>query len=131
VTNNNYTYYSMLNGDDWAKKFGGSSGDDEDWFALTVTGKDASESIVGAVDFYLADYRFSDNSQDYIIDTWQFVDLSSLGIVKSLEFTLNSSDVGDFGMNTPAYFVIDTVVPEPATIILMALGGVLLGRKRM
>ena len=40
VTNNNYAYYSMLNGDAFAKKFGGGSSDDEDWFLLTITGKD-------------------------------------------------------------------------------------------
>ena len=41
VTNNNYAYYSMLNGDAYAKKFGGVSGDETDWFLLTITGKDA------------------------------------------------------------------------------------------
>jgi len=110
VTNNNFAYYSMLNGDAFAKKFGGASGDDEDWFLLTITGKDAGGDVIDTVDFYLADYRFADNGLDYILDTWEAVDLTSLGVVKSLEFTLSSSDVGEWGMNTPAYFAIDTVV---------------------
>lgn len=110
VTNNNFAYYSMLNGDAFAKKFGGSSGNDEDWFLLTITGKDAGGDVIDTVDFYLADYRFSDNGLDYILDTWEAVDLTSLGVVKSLEFSLSSSDVGGWGMNTPAYFAIDTVV---------------------
>jgi len=130
VTNNNYAYYSMLNGDMYAKKFGGLSGDEADWFLLTLTGIDADGVTVGSVDFYLADYRFAENSQDYIVNTWEHVDLTGLGMVKSLEFGLSSSDVGDFGMNTPAYFAMDTIVPEPCTLVLLALGSVVLGRKR-
>ena len=110
VTNNNYAYYSMLNGDIFCKKFGGETGDDPDWFLLTITGKDFADSSTGTVDFYLADYQFADNGLDYIVDTWQWVDLTSLGMVKSLEFTLSSSDAGQWGMNTPAYFAIDTIV---------------------
>jgi len=110
VTNNNNAYYSMLNGDAFAKNFGGDSGDDQDWFMLTVTGKDVDGVVTGTVDFYLADYRFVDDSADYIVNMWQFVDLTSLGAVKSLEFGLSSSDVGDWGMNTPAYFALDTLV---------------------
>ncbi|HKL40270.1 MAG TPA: DUF4465 domain-containing protein, partial [Cryomorphaceae bacterium] len=62
------------------------------------------------VEFYLADYTFSDNSQDYIVDEWTYVDLTSLGDADSLSFTLTSSDVGEFGMNTPAYFCIDDLI---------------------
>jgi hypothetical protein len=129
VTNNNYAYYSMLNGDLHAKKFGGDSGDDADWFLLTITGKDSAGFAVDCVGFYLADYRFADNSQDYIVNTWKYVDLTELGIVKSLEFSLSSSDVGSHGMNTPAYFALDTVVPEPGTLVLLSIGGLLLGSK--
>jgi hypothetical protein len=130
VTNNNYAYYSMLNGDAFAKKFGGGSGDDEDWFLLTITGKDAGGIATGTVDFYLADYRFGNDSEDYIVNTWEYIDLSSLGVVKNLEFSLSSSDVGDFGMNTPAYFALDTIIPEPATMVLLALGGILLRKRK-
>ncbi len=121
VTNNNFAYYSMLNGDTCAKKFGGDTGDDPDWFKLTIKGIDQDGNYTGPVDFYLADYRFTDNSKDYIVNDWEWVDLSSLGTIIGLEFHLSSSDVGPYGMNTPAYFVIDTIIPEPMTIGLMLI----------
>jgi len=130
VTNNNYAYYSMLYGDAFAKKFGGPSGNDEDWFLLTITGKDAGGSITGTADFYLADYRFADNNRDYIVSTWGYVDLTSLGIVKSMEFSLSSSDAGAWGMNTPAYFALDTIISEPATMMLVGVGGIILFWRR-
>ena len=130
-TNNNWAYYSMLNGDGFAKQFGGASGDDADWFLLTIEGFDsANESTT--VDFYLADYRFAENSQDYIVAGWTWVDLSGLGEVAKLTFNLSSSDVGGYGMNTPAYFAVDSFVmaPEPTTCLLMGIGAtVLLYRK--
>ncbi|GAF91706.1 unnamed protein product, partial [marine sediment metagenome] len=116
VTNNNYVCYAMLDGDAFSKKFGGDSGNDPDWFLLTITGKDVDGVVTSTVDFYLADYRFADNSADYIVNTWQYVDLTSLGAVKSLEFSLSSSDVGDWGMNTPAYFALDTLMRKSAFV---------------
>jgi hypothetical protein len=51
--------------------------------------------------------------------------------VKSVEFSLSSSDMAPWGMNTPGYFVIDTVVPEPATLVLLSFASVIgLRRKR-
>lgn len=124
-TNNAYAYHSMLDGDSFAKQFGGATGSDSDWFKLTIIGKDAAGGTTNTLDFYLADYRFENSGDDYIIDDWTLVDLTSLGNnVSSLEFSLASSDTGGFGMNTPAYFAMDsmTVVPEPSTIVLGLIG---------
>lgn len=107
VTNSTYAANSMRDGDAFAKKFGGASGNDADWFLLTVKGYINGNLTNDSVNFYLADYRFSNNAQDYIVKNWQWVDLTSLGAVDSLMFTLNSSDVGQWGMNTPAFFCID------------------------
>jgi len=109
VTNNTYAYLSMRDGDAFAKKFGGEIGDDPDFFLLTVLGYTDGEQVADTVQFYLADYRFEDNSEDYLISEWTYVDLSSLGGVDSLGFSLSSSDNGQFGMNTPAYFCIDQI----------------------
>ncbi|MCK4849812.1 MAG: DUF4465 domain-containing protein [Phycisphaerae bacterium] len=110
-TNNRSAYYSMLNGDGFAKQFGGPSGDDPDWFLLTIEGFDQQQNSTGTVDFYLADYR-GDNNLDYIVNDWARVDLSGLGVVQEVTFDLSSSDnIGDW-MNTPAYFAMDTVLPR-------------------
>ncbi len=118
VTNTTYAALSMLQGDSFAKKFGGESGDDPDWFLLTIEGFDAEDQSVGTVDFYLADYRFEDNSLDYIVDQWTEVDVSSLSEARALAFTVSSSDVGPWGMNTPAYFAADHIVLRQAVVPL-------------
>lgn len=126
LTNTTIAYYSLLNGDGFAKKFGGASGNDPDFFKLTIYGWNGAAAL-GAVDFYLADYRFADHAQDYIVNAWTTVDLSAFGgAVDKLTFGLSSSDVGDFGMNTPAYFALDNVtvsaVPEPSAAALLLAG---------
>ena len=112
ISNNTYAALSMKNGDAFAKKFGGVSGDDPDFFMLTISAWLDGEIKPVALDIFLADYRFEDNSEDYILKDWQWVDLTSLGQADSLEFSLSSSDNGSFGMNTPAYFCIDNVTVQ-------------------
>ena len=136
VTNSTYAALSMRDGDGFGKRFGGDSGDDEDFFTVTFTGFSGLNKTgleTGRVDFYLADYRFSDNSQDYIIADWNAVDLSALGTVQSVAIGLASSDNGQFGMNTPSYVAIDSLrfnsVPEPSGFILVPLGCVALLRR--
>ena len=128
-TNTTWAALSMLNGDGFAKQFGGASGDDPDWLLLSISGYDAASAFTGSVDVYLADYRFADNALDYVLDSWLWVDLTELGAVRSLDFVLSGSDMGTFGLNTPAYFAMDDLVvtPEPATAWLCASGLVALG----
>ncbi len=125
-TNTTYAALSMLDGDSFAKKFGGASGNDPDYFKLTIVGRDAASAVTGTVEVYLADYRFANNADDYLLRTWTAVDLSALGAVSRLEFGLASSDNGAFGMNTPAYFAMDdltvTAVPEPELALLLPVG---------
>ena len=107
VTNNLWAYQNMLIGDATATAFGGTSGNDPDWFKLTATGKNASGQAVGTTEFYLADYRFSNHEDDYILNTWEWFDLSSLGEVATISFSLSSSKNDNYGMITPAYFCLD------------------------
>lgn len=125
VNNTTYAALDMLYGSGFSKKFGGATGADEDWFKLSIEGFDTGNSSQGSVDFYLADFRSADSGEDYILADWVWVDLDSLGSdVRSLKFSLSSSDNGEWGMNTPAYFAIDNLqtVPEPASVLLFVLG---------
>ncbi|MDX2431478.1 MAG: DUF4465 domain-containing protein, partial [Bacteroides sp.] len=112
VTNSSYAALSMEQGDFVAKKFGGADGTDPDYFKMMVWGFKGSAST-DTLEYYLADYRFEEPEKDYIIKTWQWVNLSSLGKVDSLMFGLESSDNGDWGMNTPAYFCMDNFYINP------------------
>jgi hypothetical protein len=123
VTNTAYNYFSMKDGDAFAKKFGGASGSDPDFFKLEFQGFRGG-NLTSRLDFYLADFRSANSSNDYIIDAWTRVNLTSLGPIDALKFDLTSSDVGQFGMNTPAYFAMDRIefstVPEPSSMLLAA-----------
>ena len=114
-TNTTYAYLSMRDGDSFAKQFGLG-----DFFTLTVTGLDATDSMTGYLNISLA-------RDANLVDSWIWYDLMQLGEVSALEFSLSSSDVGDYGMNTPAYFAIDNLttvsaVPVPAAVWLFGSG---------
>lgn len=125
LTNTTYAALSMRDGDSFAKQFGGPTGNDPDFFSVDIIGLASGGEVTGSITFFLADYRSPDNSLDYIVDTWETVDLTPLGTnVNRIEFALNSSDVGQFGINTPTYFAMDNfaAVPEPSAIALLGLG---------
>lgn len=115
ITNASYAAISMRDGDAYGKQFGsiydangvedGTNG--EDYFRIWIM----AEYVGGELDsmeFYLADFRFADPNDDYILDEWVNVDLSVFDQpVARLDFRFESSDVGQWGINTPTYFGID------------------------
>jgi hypothetical protein len=116
ITNTTYAANSMRDGDSFSKKFGGATGNDPDYFRLILRAYAQGNLLPDSVVFYLADYRFSDNAQDYIVKNWRNLDLTTLGSsVDSIVSRLESSDNGSFGMNTPAYFAIDEVTWQETT----------------
>lgn len=135
ITNTTYAAISMRDGDAFAKKFGsiyaadgvtvdGTNG--EDFFRVWIYGEDETGTQMDSVEFYLADYRFADSTQDYILDRWEEIDLSGFGFpVTKLSFKLESSDVGQWGMNTPAYFAIDDIAyTSPVSTVELSLTNV-------
>lgn len=118
VTNNLWAYNHILEGETGVTPFGGTSGNDPDWFKLTATGKNAAGQTVGTAEFYLADYRFENNDEDYILNTWEWFDLSTLGAVQTISFELSSTKNNTYGMVTPAYFCLENFngeAPLPPT----------------
>lgn len=115
LCNTTYAYYSMLEGDDFAKQFGGGSGDDLDYFTLHIECYDESSRMIGHGTINLADYRYTKNAEDYIANAWTEIDLSEIGYIKYLVFYFESSDTTDtepFWINTPAYVCIDNIKGE-------------------
>ena len=106
-TNTTYAALAMLEGDDgganFAKKFGGESGNDPDYLRVSIHGTDRLGAVLSEeVEFYLADFRPDDNSEDFVIDDWTFVDLAPLASADRLYFLIEASDSG-----TPFYFAMD------------------------
>ena len=104
VTNSTYAYLDMTNGSSFSKKFSTN-----DWFKLTIKGFDKNHTQVGKVDFYLADFRFTDPTKNYLLKDWQWIDLSSFLNVSYVTFERSSSDNSAWGMNTPDYFCLDAI----------------------
>ncbi len=122
LANTTYAFLAIRDGNDGGGNFVRQF-DAGDWFRLEIFGIDSTGGETGRVEFHLADFR---DGNSLIVDDWTSVDLTSLGTVRSLEFELSSTDNGDFGMNTPAYFAVDNIVvgvPEPGTASLLFLNG--------
>lgn len=98
VTNFPTAFYNCLYGGGSARAF--TNGDK---FTLTIHGVAADQSEK-TIDVDLITYS---NDMFQAIRGWKYVDLSSLGEVESIYFTMSSTDMGDWGMNTTASFCID------------------------
>ena len=76
------------------------------WFALNVEGKKDGVKV-GEVTFYLVDFRTADDWK--YAANWQWLDLTTLGRVDELVFTVDGSDKNASGLLTPAYFCFDNL----------------------
>ena len=101
ITNNAYAMNTITTGDSYAHKFG-----KDDYLKIVFTGHHA-DGTEDKVEYYLADYRAAKEADRYYLDTWQWADLRQLGKVTSVSYTIEGSDSGQFGLNTPAYFCMD------------------------
>ncbi|MDR0711207.1 MAG: DUF4465 domain-containing protein [Prevotellaceae bacterium] len=106
---NTYAYKSMRDGENgWgesviAKKFAAG-----DWYKITIKNINSSNVASDSLEVYLADFR---EGKSILIDDWTEFSFDSFAASK-VTFEASSSDVGAYGMNTPAYFCIDNIVIE-------------------
>lgn len=101
---NSYAYYSIADGDSFARAF-----TNNDKFTLTVHGVDSSDKE-STVEIPLASYSNGDLTATR---GWKYVDLSGLGKVNTIWFSLKSTDSGTYGDNTPSYFCLDKLMVKP------------------
>lgn len=134
LSNTTYSYLTMRDGDGFTDPFGGDDGNALDFLTVTLTGYDAlngSGNATGSLDIDLADYRFSDNSLDFIQTDWQNFDLSMLGNARSLRYEFSTSQPA----GVPTYVALDnlrfSIVPEPSGLLMLCvLGSVTIASSR-
>ena len=135
ITNAAYTVDAILNGDGnfnhgetdgQGKQVYDSEGNvvgqvefhQGDFLLLTITADNGEE-----MEYYLADYRSENEDDWYYVQDWQYVDLTSLGTVKELEFALTSSRKNAWGYTTPLYCCIDDFGAQaPVSVTVSDLG---------
>jgi len=108
VCNSVYAYSSMTKGDAYAGDPFGA----DDYFRLTVYGYLNGVAVNASVSVDLAEGT-------NIMDKWTYVDLTELGQVDALSFTMSGSRTGQYGLNTPSYFCIDNLgaaAPKEAVV---------------
>ena len=101
VTNTAWVVDAILHGDGMSDDDGAPFGKG-DYLKLTITADNDN-----SMDYYLADYRSNDESEHYYLDSWEWVDLTSLGTVKTLSFAITGTKKDNYGLTTPAYFCMD------------------------
>lgn len=98
VCNHPWPYYGCVHGDGMARAF-----DEGDYFELVAHGV-AADGAETTTSINLIEFA---NGELNALNEWTYFDLSGLGEVVSVYFTLNSTDTGSYGMNTASYFCMD------------------------
>lgn len=113
VNNTYYAYHVMKNGNQFAKKFNST---DKDSFTLWIY-RYSLGIFIDSTRVDLANFTSDNPSEHFILDTWTTVNFIPRGEPDSISFKLVSSDNGQFGMNTPAFFAIDNLKGDCASSI--------------
>jgi len=98
VIGTTYLMSVIKNGDGYAKALL----DNGDYLNVIVTGYNGETETGSKKISFAQDGAF--------LDGWYKADLSSLGKVTSISFTMESNDISDWGMKAPKYFAFDNVV---------------------
>lgn len=97
-----YTYKSITEEDvnTFARAF-----TDGDYLKVTFTALCEDMTAGASVDCYVVDYR---DGKRYAATNWDLFDLSALhGNIHALRVTIDTTDVGEWGANTPLYICLD------------------------
>ena len=94
-----------------------------DYLLLVASTKDGKKSL----EFPLIDYRADDAREHYVIDSWQWFDLTALGEVEEVRFSMKGSRQANGGTTIPAYFCLDNfggevIATESAPLTLAVKG---------
>lgn len=104
ICNHPWPYYGNIHGDGFASAFN----DEGDTYKLIAHGLNAQGEDIGTtVTLILAEYK---NGQLIQSPYWQWMDLSALGTVSAIYFTMESTDmhsIVELGPNTAVYFCLD------------------------
>lgn len=95
-----YVYKTVTEGNPYARAFV-----DGDYLKLSFIGLDDNLRECGVVEYYAVDLR---DGKQHFTTSWTEVDLLSLGSeLQGLRIRIETTDVGDWGPNTPLYICID------------------------
>ena len=121
VCNSPWGYYGCISGDGFAQPLQSNQG----YYKITFNGVNTATGLTTSVDFFLAERCYRDRNADGIIneydnytnEEWSWCDLSEMGNVNLIYITMDSSDKGQFGMNTSTLACLDgIVVATPAGV---------------
>lgn len=96
-----YTYASITDEDinSYARIFA-----DGDYLKVVFTAMSADEEL-DSVEYYVVDYR---DGKRFVATNWDIYDLRSLGKgYDAVRVTIETTDVGEYGANTPLYIALD------------------------
>ncbi|MDR2804269.1 MAG: DUF4465 domain-containing protein, partial [Dysgonamonadaceae bacterium] len=102
VSNHPWAYYSNKDGNAYARGLNQAG----DYFKVIIHGLDSKANETGKT----VEYTLAENKADEGLiqsSNWEWVDLSPLGEIGGLYYTLASTDAGQYGINTPLFFCLD------------------------
>jgi hypothetical protein len=107
IANHPWPWYGNIHGDGFARPFV-----EGDYFKLLIHGlNEAGEDIGTAVEYTLAEFKDGELHQS---PDWEWVNLSALGTVSGIYFTMETTDADPiYGANTAVYFCMDKLQVLP------------------
>lgn len=102
INNHPWPYYGNIHGDGFAEPFT----EEGDFFKLIIHGLNAAGEDIGTtIEYVLAEFK---DDQLHQSPDWEYIDLSKLGMVSGIYFTMETSDADLIvGPNTAVYFCLD------------------------